>query len=87
MIDNDAICGKEPLDPMKAIFELEPIGLDGALEANGVVYHFCSEECRAKFAGNGLLRVFQAGDSPDAIEGTVCDQCGITSEVAGDDAV
>ena len=66
---------------MKAIFELEPIGLDGALEANGVVYHFCSEECRAKFDGSGLSGVLQSGDSPDAIEGTVCDQCGIDLEV------
>lgn len=60
-----------------AIFELEPIGLDGALEANGRIYYFCSELCRARFDGSGLSgEILAPGTSEDAIPGTVCDQCG-----------
>ena len=61
---------------MKAIFELEPIGVDGVLEANGTIYYFCSEICRSRFDGSGLSGVPENGESIDAIEGTVCDQCG-----------
>jgi hypothetical protein len=63
----------------KALFELEPIGIDGQMEANGRVYHFCSVECRGSFDGCGLPG-YREGESPDAIEGTVCDQCGTPLE-------
>lgn len=58
-----------------AIYILEPIGVDGALEATDVL-HFCSEECRQVIAEN-TAHTIKAGESEDWIEGTVCDECGV----------
>lgn len=58
---------------MLAIFEVEPIGEDGALEANGRVYHFCSGQCRSTF---DLSVPAHLGESDDWIDGAVCDKCG-----------
>ena len=60
-----------------ALFELEPIGINGTLEANGRVYYFCSTLCQALFDYDEITSAPLApGISEDAIEGTVCDQCG-----------
>lgn len=58
-----------------AIFEMAPTGVDDALEATGIVNHFCSEDCRATFAST-LAMPITLSTSSDFIEGTVCDQCG-----------
>lgn len=55
------------------LYQMAPIGFDGALEADGTVLYFCSEHCRSVIAQNGGC--WQAGTSPDAIPGTVCDEC------------
>ena len=63
-----------------ALFEVEPIGVDGALEANGRVYHFCSTRCRNMFAVDAEYNPgteYHEGTSPDAIPCTVCDECGV----------
>ena len=74
-------CEVDEMSKILVSFELEPIGADGELEANGRVYYFCSAACRSSFDGSGLPGVLQDGVSPDAIEGTVCDQCGVDLEV------
>lgn len=55
-----------------AVFEVEPIGVGGALEANGRVYYFCSDHCREEFMAGLPDEEYHRGDSPDAIDGTVC---------------
>lgn len=51
------------------IYEMAPIGVDGADEAISVMY-FCSEACRANYSAQG-----QDGESDDWIPGTVCTEC------------
>ena len=63
------------------LYEGEPIGVDGALEANGRVYHFCSEKCRRMFEVDPEITL-HAGTSGDYIQGTVCDECSIPLEAA-----
>lgn len=63
-------------EPVLALFELEPIGLDDALEANGRVFHFCSDHCREEFKCGFTDDTYAYGTSTDAITGTVCDECG-----------
>lgn len=61
--------------PTLALYIMEPIGVDGALEAVNVM-HFCSDECRQVIAQNTEHTV-NPGVSEDWIEGTVCDECGV----------
>jgi hypothetical protein len=60
-----------------ALYELEPIGVDGQLEANGRVYFFCpAKDCRDVFhREHSDLEPMGFGWDEDYIEGTVCDQC------------
>ena len=55
------------------LFEMDPIGRNGAMEANGRIYYFCSDSCRAAFPLNYDV---SSGTDDDWIDGTVCDQCG-----------
>lgn len=65
-----------------ALYEVEPIGINGKHESNGTVYYFCDNSglnaCRNLYLRNNpqLLRKVIAGTSPDAIQDTVCDFCG-----------
>jgi hypothetical protein len=61
-----------------ALYEMEPIGIGGALEANGRVYFFCPDkDCRDLYAKTMGDPAFVGwGWDDDRIEGTVCDQCG-----------
>lgn len=59
-----------------AIFVLEPIGVDGALEANGTVYYFCTFGCRLQWRNKTPNIFTKSAYSPDYCEGTVCDECG-----------
>lgn len=56
------------------IYELEPIGKDGALEANGSVHWYCDESCRSAgrldFKGD-----IAEGQSDDWADGTRCEWC------------
>lgn len=61
------------------IFERDPIGVDGALEANGTVRFFCSEMCRSSF---DVFPTDVDGESDDFVEGTVCENCGKPLESA-----
>lgn len=71
------------MENILTIYELEPIGEGNALEATGRVYHFCSDLCREIYATEQLRGVdFKTGDSPDAIKGTVCDECGTELKAA-----
>jgi hypothetical protein len=50
--------------------------LDDDNEATGTVYHFCSEWCRDQFTSDAIKGInFSCGNSSDAIQGTVCDNC------------
>jgi hypothetical protein len=57
------------------LYEMEPIGLQGADEANGRVYFFCSAEHRDQYR-DAFPALCHEGMSDDYIRGTVCDQCG-----------
>ena len=59
-----------------AIYETEPIGVDGGLEAVAV-HHFCTRVCRDSYAGP--LKAHQTvalGEDNETIEGEVCEFCG-----------
>lgn len=62
-----------------AVFMLEPIGYDGALEANGIVFYFCGDKCRENWTiyrrsdSEGPIAL---GSSPDWADGHQCDECG-----------
>ena len=63
----------------KAIFELEPIGVDGALEAT-YSHVFCSDKCREAFKlTDGQQSKF--GEDVDFIDGCVCETCGVPLEL------
>lgn len=59
------------MNDIPVIYEREPIGVNGALEAVAVRY-FCSEACRAKnrHSENDL-----DGTSSDFYPGTLCETC------------
>lgn len=59
--------------PMPALFILEPIGVDGALEAVETLV-FCCDDCRNIVRLN-TAHMVKVGESADYIEGTVCDEC------------
>lgn len=65
--------------PVPVLYELEPIGADGDLEANGIVYYFCTETCRDAYQTDAEVATgaLTAG-SPEVDNGTVCDECGNT---------
>lgn len=64
---------------LPVIYNMEPIGVDGANEATGVLF-YCSESCRCTAAielrseSDGPV---QYGRSEDYIDGAVCDACGL----------
>lgn len=60
---------------MPALFILEPIGVDGTLEAVETLV-FCSDDCRDVVRLNTSWKT-KAGECGDYIEGTVCDECGV----------
>jgi len=70
-----------------ALYEMEPIGVDGQLEANGRVYFFCPDrDCRDAFnRTHAELKPLGFGWDTDAIDKTVCDYCGDSLEVASED--
>lgn len=57
-----------------ALYEMEPIGQDGSLQAVSVVW-FCSEACRDAFTPVPGVTV-ERGMDGEWIDGTVCDKCG-----------
>jgi hypothetical protein len=65
---------------MYAIYELEPIGLDGALEANGRVHFYCSDN----HAKQAITEHFDSANysqpvlllAEDFLPGTQCEACG-----------
>lgn len=57
------------------LYEMEPIGVGGTLEANGNVEWFCSVKCRSRHNVEADETV-QEGLSSDFETGTVCDECG-----------
>ena len=65
-----------------ALYEMEPIGVDGKLEANGRVYFFCPDrDCRDAFnRTHPDLKPLGFGWDENHINGTVCDYCGTLLE-------
>lgn len=63
----------------KAVYELEPTGLDGGLEANGCIEFACSAGCaddlKLGLLIDGAIGV-DIGECNDYIDGTVCELCG-----------
>jgi hypothetical protein len=60
------------------IYEMEPIGVDGADEATGVRF-YCSDACRITASVKRREESdepIQFGYSADLITGQVCDECG-----------
>ena len=81
--EEDADEDNELTSACPALYELDPIGEDGAMEANGTIYFFCSEAHRDLFEqawSNPSGGPFGKGLDTDHIEGTVCDRCGVTLE-------
>ena len=58
----------------KVLYELEPIGVDGQLEAAAVL-PFCSEACRENYKVPTWQTVGK-GENSDFLPGTVCETCG-----------
>jgi hypothetical protein len=65
------------------LYEMEPIGVDSALEAVAAL-HFCSEDCRAAYqAGAGYWRyrdrwvapIYNEGDEDLSVDGELCECC------------
>ncbi len=65
------------MKPRYTLYEMEPLGVDGALEANGVVYYFCCgshlDRYRSEHYGEA---VYNSGIDGEPLDGTVCDFCG-----------
>jgi hypothetical protein len=60
-----------------AIYGLSPIGVNGALEADGEVHYYCSRECAEWDALTHRYvapRYSAITENTDAIEGTVCER-------------
>ena len=57
-----------------ALYDMEPIGVDGALEATGVIY-FCSPECRLAFAKQ-CQSPPATGEDSEFLPGHRCEECG-----------
>ncbi len=54
-----------------ALFELNKDS-----EATGIVYHFCSNECRTKFRNELEKSVaLKEAESNDFCRGSICDEC------------
>lgn len=58
-----------------ALFILEPIGVNGAMEAVHCL-RFCSERCRSECAQKQTDTI-ALGTDEDWVDGTVCDVCAI----------
>jgi hypothetical protein len=63
--------------PVSTLYELEPIGVNGAMEANGRVYHFCCGAHREQYRESFPNSFMSEGMSGEYLAGTVCDQCGL----------
>ncbi len=66
---------REVMSSVPVLYVMEPIGVDGAMEAVDVLW-FCSVECRGVIEAN-TAHVVTAGESNEYIGGTMCDKCGI----------
>jgi YHS domain-containing protein len=58
-----------------AVYELEPIGTDYALEANGQVHWFCSVECATKATHIPIPHTQPTIDNENYADGTHCETC------------
>ena len=64
------------MDCIYTLFELEPIGVNGALESV-MSFGFCSENCADTYAEVHTGQVFSKALEPSDFEnGHVCDHCG-----------
>ena len=62
--------------PIPVLFELEPIGSAGTLEATATRF-FCSVACRSKFETDLPTKEGEfTASSPEIEKGTVCEECG-----------
>lgn len=59
-----------------AIYELDAIGLDGALEANGRVHFYCSHACLETGRSDFNNQTIATGSDDNWVDGTVCESCG-----------
>ena len=58
------------------LFEMEPIGVNGALESV-TAYGFCSKDCRDAFWTEHKDHTLSPAEEPNSFEdGHVCDRCG-----------
>lgn len=58
-----------------AVYRLEPIGVNGALEATGVEYWACSN-AHARTLASSIQDDYSIGANNDALPGTECAFCG-----------
>ena len=58
-----------------AVYELEPIGVDDALEANGQVHWYCSASCAAKATNVPEPHSEPTIDNGNCADRTVCETC------------
>lgn len=56
------------------LYGMEPTGVGGTLEANGIVEWFCSVKCRSRHNVEADETV-QEGSSSDFENGTLCEEC------------
>lgn len=64
------------MERVPCLFVLEPIGVNGTLEAVDIL-RFCSDECLSIIKTNTAHTVSE-GQDKDYLPGTVCDECGVT---------
>lgn len=61
-------------------YEMDSIGVDGALEAVAS-FHFCSVECRRRWLDRADFPTAQGEDTcAEILDGEVCEQCGTSLE-------
>ena len=64
-------------EPVPALYEMEPIGIDGHLEAVATLW-FCSEGCREAYLSHTeQLVVVASGEDSDYWDGICCEECGL----------
>jgi len=59
-----------------AVYELEPIGENSALEANGQVHWYCTAECAVKDTTIPKPHSEPTIDNGNCEDGTNCETCG-----------
>jgi len=55
------------------LYEMEPIGVDGKLEAVATLW-FCSDRCRRVYETDQTV---ESGENSEYLDGTLCEECGI----------